>query len=187
MKNILYCLFVLVCLAACRKEDKEKVEIFLPGQQLFGSGTALKIVPGVGKVAWEASGMAIIDKPNFFNVRFGTVNSNNEKREGLSINEIPLTSGRYAIQPGGPNNNSDGVTGAGYFRSLADGDVAGASYYAMDYDNPANFIDVAVDTVAKTARGTFSVAFKLFTPNSSQDPPETVIFKDGSFGVRFFR
>lgn len=180
---------MLFFLAACHKDDKEKVEIFLPGPKLFGSGMALKVVPGVGKENWEASGGCARQKerPDLFDLGLGTENSDNERRETIFINEIPLASGRYTIQSGGPANTTDGITGASYSRSLADGDVSGASYYAMDYDNPANFIEVAVDTVAKTAKGTFSVAFKLFLQNSAQAPPETIIFKDGTFNVKFFK
>lgn len=187
MKKPLYSLLLLLCLVACHKDDKEKVEIFLPGPKLFGSGLALKVVPGVGKENWEASGGAVRDKPDFFDVRFATRNNDSEQREDLSISEIPLASGRYAIQTGGPANPDDGIIGASYHRLLADGDVVGASYYAMDHDNPANFVEVTVDTVAKTAKGTFSVAFKLLSQDLGQDFPETVIFKDGTFDVRFIK
>lgn len=189
MKNLLYYSLLLTFLAACHKETEEKVEIFLPGQKLFGSGMALKVVPGVGKEPWEASGGCARQKErrDLFDLELGTVNNDNERRESLAINEILLASGRYNIQAGGPLNTSDGIIGASYHRLLADGDVVVASYYAMDYDNPANFVEVTVDTVARTAKGTFSVAFKLLSQDLGQDFPETVIFKDGTFDVRFIR
>ena len=186
MRNLIS-LLLLVSLAACHKDDQKRLEFLLPGPKTYGSGTAVKEVPGVGAANWEASGIAQKEtKPNFFDINLGTENEFMELRESVSINEIPLASGRYAIQAGGPQNTSDGITGAAYHRLLADGDVSGASYYAMDY-SPENFVEVVVDTLAKTAKGTFSIAFKLWDQDKGQDFPETVIFKNGSFDVRFLK
>ena len=185
MKNLI-ALLLLLSMAACHKENEKKLELFLPGPQVFGSGTAVKEVPGLGEAGWEASGIAQKEaKPNFFDIDLGTENSAGERREDLFISEIPLTSGHYVIQGGGPQNTSDGITGAAYFRLEADGDVSVASYFAMD-NSPGNFVEVAVDTIAKTAKGTFSIKFKLDNQDKGQDFPETVIFKNGTFNVRFF-
>ncbi len=185
MRHLIY-LLLLVSIAACHKENEKKLEIFLPGPQVFGSGTAVKEVPGLGEASWEGSGIAQRGtRPNFFDIDLGTENSAGENRENIFINKIPLTSGHYVIQAGGSQNTSDGIPGAGYFRLEADGDVVVASYQVID-NSPGNFLEVAVDTIAKTAKGTFSIKFKLRRQDEGEDFPEIVIFKNGTFDVRFF-
>lgn len=146
---------------------------------VFGEAAAKK-----NGVDWEASGAAFFytNTNEFIGLKIGTVNENGFERECISFNEIPPKVGKYKII-NASSDPDDELVEANYFISTADGDVLSAIYIVNESNS--NKVEItAIDTVAGTVQGTFSVKFEQNPDKHTPDYPDKVKFKNGTFDVQ---
>jgi hypothetical protein len=182
MKTNKFLFILLLFLLACNKDE---LEIFFPGAQEHGFFTASKKVDGRSG-EWSASGFALIDiyYPDLLNFRGDTEDEYGQRRESLSIRQIPMKLGKYNIQEGSPHDS--GSPESRYYRLISDGDVTGANYGVRG--KKGNWVEIIeIDTVAKVVKGKFNVHYIISDKHKDSGFPEKVDFEDGYFEVEIIR
>jgi hypothetical protein len=171
----------LLCATCCKKDE---LEIFEPGDQVYGTIEADKKVNWFGKEKWTASGVARKDSqsPNrLFSIGGTTYNEFDENRESFSIGKIPMAKGVYTIKS--TDGDEEDVV-ASYARMLSDGDVIGAFYNATK--SSQNCITVTeIDTILGIVKGRFRVEFSIKDEYDDARFPDCVLFKNGTFDLKF--
>jgi hypothetical protein len=172
----------LLCAACCKKDE---LEIFEPGDQAYGTMQADKKVNWIGKEKWTASGVAIREQEQpdrLFRIGGRTYSEDGEERESLTIFEIPLSKGTYPIFTN--REDAQSKVYAVYGRRISDGDVVGALYRPTKSNQ--NCITVTeIDTVSGTVKGRFRVEFSIVDEYDNSEFPDCVLFKNGTFDLKF--
>jgi hypothetical protein len=180
MKQIIM-FFILSLLAIrCHKDQESEyaIPIYTPGPQDTGWGNAKRDGQN-----WEATAFARRnqDGTNYIGIDLWTFSEEGFIRETLSLNEIPLTPGKYTIL-GNIANTYDGFVGGFYSIAQDDGDVAGPPYDHDDSDIGTLELTM-VDTVSNIVAGKFDrIVFKNRKKNSFF--PQKVVFENGNFEMK---
>lgn len=185
-KIILILAMFTVCFS-CKKDvettdPNEILEIFegLPTNNVIGIKTI-----GNGKSGtFKSFGSGLISKSTkkgFFFLNVASYNVNEELRDYLTMDDLPLTKGRFPIVTSKLVEN-DNIIDALYARMAADGDISGAQY-SLD-TSKANEIEITdVDTVANYARGKLNVHFVMKGESIIPNLPQKVSFTSVNFYV----
>lgn len=174
-------IFLLCILFSCKKEKPESVEIFWPGEQLFGAMSASKRATNSTIGNWEASGWATYETWGLLVIRGDTYTEDGYRRESLFLNEIPNTLGTYVLAEGFNFGNS--MANAIYSRMEGDGDAIGADYFPS---GSLNIVEITeIDTLAKQIKGRFNIHFKIASNWEGGKYPDEVWLENGEFDVHY--
>lgn len=184
--NFFTLLFAILLLNACKKDEHFTTAVDLEPLAYFPDSaicTATKQVPGLGSIAWKATGSALLISPeNTFAVRASTYEDtvNWHLRESMGIYEIPAKKGRYVIEEVEKNNIY-----SAYTRFVSDGDVVNA-LWEIDPDKD-NFVEVvALDENTQTLQVRFDVHYMMRLQGSfGMVHSERINFKNGNLTVKY--
>jgi hypothetical protein len=162
----------------------ELVEVFFPGDQTYGTSSAVKDI-SYADAPWVGNGIAFLNKTtrNKFDIQLGTFHSEGYNRDHICFLNIPLKKNKNIILTNPSINLGDLIPC--YTRLADDGDVIGASYNLMvGFDN---YVEVTqVDTLQNIAKGTFNLGFTIKEQYKGYNLPDTVFFRNGVFDVKFY-
>lgn len=108
-------------------------------------------------------------------------NPQGDARSNLHITKIPPKVGTFRVENIRPCRESEDA-GAIYFVLGADGDVVRQVYHVLESETNQFFVD-EYDKKGGRMRGRFQITFVVDPKLSSNTPPDTIRFTNGTFNV----
>ena len=182
MKNIVPFLLLMIVSLNCKKKEMPEVlpetNVYFPGTMLYGSASAIKT-----DKEWLATAEAHrADDSLHLILKFATFSKEGFLRESINVFLIPKQKGSYIVE----NELSSTALASNYHIAIDGGDIP-ASSYSIDetaFDN--ELIITAIDTIANTMQGKFTLSFNKSPRNFLEiaDHFEKVKFSNGTFDVQ---
>lgn len=165
-------LFFVISLVSCNKE-KEGSEEFVGSMTALKNGVYWKSVPR-NDLTLEDSALAVGSH---------VYNEKGYEREVIIFGGLPLEVGTYEVETS-EYHYGPGYIQAWYGTSIDGGDVAGEEYNILNDSAYYNSIEIS-KVENQEVWGHFNITFFRDTTRGDPTSPDTLLFEDGSFHVKY--